>query len=139
MLGRGLAVAAAVAIFDQASKGALSLAFHEGGCGKHQQTITSFLDLVLTCNTGISFGILNRTGGVSAMIFSLAAAVVIIVLVLWLQRVRATFLAVAIGMIIGGAAGNVIDRLRFGGGGCFLYFHLGPWHWPGVQLPVRAI
>ncbi len=139
MLGRGLAVAAAVAIFDQASKGALLLHFRETGCGRHQQTITSFLDLVLTCNTGISFGILNRTGGVSALIFSLAAAVVIVILVLWLQRVRATFLAVAIGLIIGGAAGNVIDRLRFGAVVDFLYFHAGSWYWPAFNLADSAI
>jgi len=138
MLGRGLAVAAAVAVFDQTSKAALLWHFHEVGCARHQQTINSFLDLVLTCNTGISFGMWSRTG-VNSLIFSLAAAVIIVVLVVWLNRVRATFLAVAIGLIIGGAAGNVVDRLRFGAVVDFLYFHAGSWYWPAFNLADSAI
>jgi signal peptidase II len=138
MLGRGLAVAAAVAIVDQAGKGALLWHFHEVGCARHQQTITSFLDLVLTCNTGISFGVLSRTGA-SSLLFSLAAMVIVIVLVRWLSRVRAPFLAAAIGLIIGGAVGNVIDRLRFGAVVDFLYFHAGSWYWPAFNLADSAI
>ena len=138
MLGRGLAAAAAVVFLDQLSKGALLLHFHEGGCARHQERVTAFLDLVLTCNTGVSFGILNRTG-VNALFFSLAAAVVILVLVVWLQRVRAAFLAIAIGLIIGGAAGNVVDRLRFGAVVDFLYFHAGAWYWPAFNLADSAI
>ena len=138
MLGRGLAVAVVVAFLDQLSKGALLLHFHEAGCARHQEHLTNFLDLVLTCNSGVSFGILNRTG-VNALVFSLAAAVVIVVLVVWLHRVRSSFLAVAIGMIIGGAAGNVVDRLRFGAVVDFLYFHLGSWYWPAFNLADSAI
>src|SRR5690242_1935605 len=121
MLGRGLAVAAVVALLDQASKAALLWHFHEFGCARHQERITTFLDLVLTCNTGISFGILNRTG-VGGGILALAAAIIVAVLLVWLRRVRVTFLAVAIGLIIGGAVGNVVDRLRFGAVVDFLYF-----------------
>src|SRR5438067_2430681 len=138
MLGRGLAVAVAVAFLDQLSKGLLLLHFNESGCVRHQQTLTSFLDLVLTCNSGISFGILNRTG-VSALLFSRAAVAVIIVLAVWLNRVRSSFLAVAIGLIIGGAAGNVIDRMRFGAVVDFLYFHAGSWYWPAINLADSAI
>ncbi len=138
MLGRGLAVAAAVAFLDQVSKGVLLLHF-PGGCGsRHQERITGFFDLVLTCNAGISFGILNSTG-VNALVFSLAAIAVIIVLMVWLRRVRASFLAVAISMIIGGAAGNVLDRLRFGAVVDFLYFHAGSWYWPAFNLADSAI
>ncbi len=138
MLGRGLAVAAAVAALDQLSKLALLQHFREVGCSRHQETINSFLDLVLTCNTGVSFGLLNHTG-VNSLIFSLAAAVIIVVLVCWLGRVRATFLAVAIGLIIGGAIGNVVDRLRFGAVIDFLYFHAGSWYWPAFNLADSAI
>lgn len=138
MLGRGLAVAAATAALDQASKAALLRHFDAIGCGRHQETVTSFLDLVLTCNSGISFGIMNRTG-VNALIFSLAAGLIIVVLVLWLRRVRTGFLAVAIGLIIGGAIGNVIDRLRFHAVVDFLYFHAGSWYWPAFNLADSAI
>lgn len=138
MLGRGLAVAASTAVLDQASKAALLWHFHEIGCSRHQETVTPFLDLVLTCNSGISFGIMNRTG-VNALVFSLAAGVIIVVLIAWLRRVRTGFLAVAIGLIIGGAIGNVIDRLRFHAVVDFLYFHAGSWYWPAFNLADSAI
>jgi signal peptidase II len=138
MGGRGLVSAAVVAALDQFSKFALLHHFHEVGCGRRQETITPFLDLVLTCNPGVSFGLLNRTG-VSSLIFSVAALLIILVLVLWLSRVRATFLAVAIGLIIGGAVGNVADRLRFGAVIDFLYFHAGAWYWPAFNLADSAI
>jgi signal peptidase II len=138
MLGRGLVAAAVVAVLDQLSKYALLQHFHEVGCGRQQETITPFLDLVLTCNPGVSFGLLNRTG-VSSLIFSVAALVIILGLVLWLSRVRATFLAVAIGLIIGGAIGNVADRLRFGAVIDFLYFHAGTWYWPAFNIADSAI
>jgi signal peptidase II len=138
MLGRGLAVAAATAVLDQASKAALLWHFHEIGCSQHREIIASFFDLVLTCNSGISFGLMNRTG-VNSLVFSLAAGVIIVVLVVWLRRVRTGFLALAIGLIIGGAIGNVIDRLRFGAVVDFLYFHAGAWYWPAFNLADSAI
>jgi signal peptidase II len=138
MLGRGLAVAAAAAMLDQASKFALLQHFHEVGCGRRQETFTPFFDLVLTCNPGVSFGLFNRTG-VNSLFFSIAAALITLVLVFWLGRVRATFLAVAIGLVIGGAIGNVVDRLRFGAVIDFLYFHAGAWYWPAFNLADSAI
>ena len=138
MLGRGLAVAAVAAVLDQASKAVLLLHFHEAGCSRHQETITSFLDLVLTCNSGVSFGMFNRTG-LNSLIFSLLAALVVVVLVFWLTRVRSNLLAAAIGLIIGGAIGNVVDRLRFGAVVDFLYFHAQSWYWPAFNLADSAI
>ncbi|HEX3953615.1 MAG TPA: signal peptidase II [Stellaceae bacterium] len=138
MLGRGLAVAVAAALFDQLSKGAVLTFFDEGGCALHRVVVTGFLDLVLTCNSGVSFGLFNRSG-LSAAIFSLAAALIVIVLMFWLTRVKATFLAVAIGLIIGGAIGNVLDRLRYGAVIDFLYFHVGSWYWPAFNLADSAI
>ena len=138
MLGRGLAVAALVAASDQLSKFALLRHFGETACARHQETVSPFLDLVLTCNAGVSFGLLNRTG-VPSLILSVAAALIIVVLVFWLSRVRASFLAAAIGLIIGGAIGNVVDRLRFGAVIDFLYFHAGSWYWPAFNLADSAI
>ena len=138
MIGRGLAVAAAVAALDQASKALVLAFFGEAGCASHRRVASSFLDLVLTCNAGVSFGLLNRTG-VNSLIVSLAAAAIIVVLILWLSRTRTNFLAVAIGLIIGGAIGNVVDRLRFGAVIDFLYFHVGSWYWPAFNLADSAI
>jgi len=138
MLGRGLAVAAAAAMLDQASKAMVLGFFGEPGCAVHRLAVSSFLDLVLTCNPGVSFGLFNRTG-VNSLVFSMAAALITLGLVFWLGRVRATFLAVAIGLIIGGAIGNVVDRLRFGAVIDFLYFHAGAWYWPAFNLADSAI
>ena len=138
MLGRGLGVAAAAAILDQISKALVLAFFGEPGCALHRAVVGPFLDLVLTCNPGVSFGLFNRAG-VNSLIFSLAALAIVLVLVVWLGRVRATFLAAAIGLIIGGAIGNVVDRLRFGAVIDFLDFHLASWHWPAFNLADSAI
>ncbi|MGC2414010.1 MAG: signal peptidase II [Stellaceae bacterium] len=138
MLGRGLAVAAAVTALDQAGKFALLRHFQATGCDRRREIITPFLDLVLTCNPGVSFGLFNRTGA-NSLIFSAIALFVVVALAVWLGRVRTTFLAVAIGLIIGGAVGNVVDRLRFGAVIDFLYFHAGSWYWPAFNLADSAI
>jgi signal peptidase II len=138
MLPLGLAAAVAVAALDQASKFALLRYFGETGCVTQQERVNAFLDLVLTCNSGVSFGLLNRAG-VSSAVFALAAATIVIVLAIWLSRVQVRLLAVAIGLIIGGALGNVIDRLRYGAVVDFLYFHAGSWYWPAFNLADSAI
>ena len=138
MLGRGLAVAAAAAVLDQITKALVLWFFGEPGCALHRVAVTPFFDLVLTCNPGVSFGLFNRTG-VNSLIFSLAALLIILVLIFWLARVRMTFLATAIGLIIGGAIGNVVDRVRFGAVIDFLDFHLASWHWPAFNLADSAI
>jgi signal peptidase II len=141
MLGFGLAVAAFAVLLDQASKGWVLRYFGEAGCASHSVPVTSFFDLVLTCNRGVSFGMFNQTGqtGLNSLIFTALATVVVVILAVWLYRVRSTFLAVAIGLIIGGAIGNVIDRLRFGAVVDFLYFHAGAWYWPAFNFADSAI
>lgn len=138
MLGRGLSVAAAAVAADQLSKFWLLWHFGETGCALREESVTPFLKLVLTCNSGVSFGLFDRAG-VSSLIFALAASAIVAVLVLWLSRVRTGFLALALGLIIGGAIGNVIDRLRFGAVIDFLYFHVGAWYWPAFNLADSAI
>ena len=138
MLARGLATAAAVAILDQLSKAAV-LAHFAGRILGDGEPVTSFFSLALTYNRGISFGLFNGGAGVNALFFSLAAAAIIAVLVYWLSRVTSPFLAVAIGLIIGGAVGNVIDRIRLGAVVDFLDFHIGSLHWPAFNLADSAI
>jgi signal peptidase II len=72
-------------------------------------------------------------------LFSLLAAAIVAVLVFWLSRVESPFLAVAIGLVIGGAIGNVIDRIRFGAVVDFLDFYIGSWHWPAFNIADSAI
>ena len=141
MLALGLAVAALAALLDQASKLWVLRYFGEPGCANHLVPVTSFFDFVLTCNRGISFGFFNQPGqpGLGFLIFAVFATAVVVALAVWLYRVRSAFLAVAIGLIIGGAIGNVIDRLRLGGVVDFLYFHAGAWYWPAFNFADSAI
>jgi signal peptidase II len=138
MFGRGLAVAALVALLDQLSKAWVLSFFGETGCAARQVSVTRFFDLVLTCNTGISFGLFNRSN-LGSLVFAVAGAAIIVVLLFWLSRVRGNLMAVALGLVIGGAIGNVIDRLRFDGVIDFLYFHVGSWGWPAFNLADSAI
>jgi signal peptidase II len=135
---RGLVVAVVVAALDQISKAWVLNFFGETGCAAHHHQVTQFFDLVLICNRGISFGLFNRSD-IGSLIFTVAAAAIIAVLLFWLVRVRGTLMAVALGSVIGGAIGNVIDRLRFDGVIDFLYFHVGTWGWPAFNLADAAI
>jgi signal peptidase II len=139
MLARGLLWAAIVTAADQASKAAVRAFFAERACAPHGERVTRFFDLVLTCNRGMSFGLFNNKGGPGAVVFSLFAAVVVVLLLFWLARAKSPLLGLAIGLVIGGAVGNVIDRLRFGGVVDFLYFHIGSWYWPAFNLADSAI
>ena len=127
MLGRGLAAAVAVVVLDQLTKAAV-VAFFAGRALGDREVMTSFFNLALTYNRGISFGLFNGGAGVNAVVFSVAAAAIVAVLVYWLARAASPLLAVAIGLVIGGAVGNVIDRLRLGAVVDFLDFHLGALH-----------
>lgn len=138
MLGRGLLTALVVVILDQFSKAAV-VAFFAGRTLGERESLTSFFNLVLTYNRGISFGLFSGSIRLNALVFSLAAAAIVAVLVLWLRRVASPFLAVAIGLIIGGAIGNVIDRIRFGAVVDFLDFHAGSLHWPAFNVADSAI
>jgi signal peptidase II len=138
MLARGLAAAVAVVIIDQFSKAAV-LGFFAGSPPGAHEAITPFFDLVLTYNRGISFGLFNTPGGMNALLFPLLAAVIVTMLTFWLRRVESPFLAVAIGLVIGGAVGNVIDRIRLGAVVDFLDFYVGAWHWPAFNVADSAI
>ena len=139
MLRRGLLVALAVTILDQLTKAAVLGYFSGRLFGSRTLSLTPFFDLVLTYNRGMSFGLFNNAAGPNAVVFSLAAAAIIAGLCYWLSRATSPFLGAAIGLIIGGAVGNVVDRLRLGAVVDFLYFHAGPWYWPAFNLADSAI
>lgn len=138
MVARGLTVAALVALLDQLSKAWVLSFFGETGCAAHYRPVARFFDLVLTCNTGISFGLFNRSA-IGSLVFMLAGTAIVVVLLFWLSRVRGTLMAVALGLVIGGAVGNIVDRLRFDGVIDFLYFHVEAWGWPAFNLADSAI
>lgn len=87
--------------------------------------ITGFLDFAMVWNYGISFGLLAGDGPLVKWGLSAVAAAVTGGLLVWLWRNDRGLVAVAVGLIIGGAIGNVIDRLRYGAVADFLHFHAG--------------
>ncbi len=136
MLARGLAAALIVAVADQLSK----LWILDLFAGRPAAIeVTPFFNLVLTWNRGMSFGLFNSDSTANAVVFTVIAAAIVTGLVLWLRRAEHTLLALAIGMVIGGAIGNVVDRVSRGAVVDFLDFHLAGWHFYVFNLADAAI
>ena len=118
----GLAVAVASAAVDQAVKLWLIFVFELGARGVVM--LAPFLDLVLTWNTGISYGLFPQEGPVGQWVLLAVKALAVALLWIWLARVSSRLTALALGLIIGGALGNAIDRLAYGAVADFVLFHL---------------
>jgi signal peptidase II len=118
----GVIAALAVLAFDQASKLWLLFVFdlaHRGAV-----KVTPFLDLVLAWNIGISFGWFQNDSQIAQIILMLIKAVAVIVLAIWMARSRTLIATIALGLIIGGAVGNAIDRFAYGAVVDFALFHV---------------
>ncbi len=98
-----------------------------------------FFNLVTVRNYGVSFGLFNSGSAAASWIFVIVAAAIVIVLAHWLRRATRLLPAVALGMVVGGAIGNVVDRVRLGSVFDFLDFHVGAWHWPAFNVADSAI
>jgi signal peptidase II len=133
----GLGIAVIIVALDQATKWWLLLAMQQND-GRFIE-VTDFFDIVLVWNRGVSFGMFNNDAGLNGLLFSLLAAVIVVALLVWLRRAASPLIVIAIGLVIGGAVGNVIDRLRLGAVVDFLDFHLGSWHWPAFNVADAAI
>lgn len=101
--------------------------------------VLPFFNLVLAWNRGVSFGLFSSAPAAGPWILSGLAVVISAVLAVWLFRTRDKWLAVGIGLIIGGAIGNVIDRARFGAVTDFLDLHAFGYHWPAFNVADSAI
>ena len=87
------------------------------------------LDLTMVWNRGVTFGLLSGDGPLNHVILALLAAAIAGFLLRWLAKAETRLVAVALGAVIGGAVGNVIDRLRFGAVVDFVDAHAWGWHW----------
>ena len=103
--------------------------------------IDGFFNLTLAFNTGAAFSFLAQGGGWQRWLLSGLAVVVAIVLVVWLTRLDRSerWTAASLSLVIGGAVGNLLDRLRLGHMVDFLDFYLGNWHWPAFNVADSAI
>jgi signal peptidase II len=125
-----------VLVLDQLSKTLLIAALPSPPGGID---VTPFFRLVAWWNRGVSFGFFASNEGWASYALSAVAALVLIGLVLWLGRSERPLLALAQGLVIGGAIGNVVDRLRFGAVFDFLYFHAGAYDFPAFNVADSAI
>ena len=86
--------------------------------------LTPFLDLVLAWNVGISFGWFQNDSVAAQLVLTAVKATAVIVLALWMAWSRTMLATIALGLIIGGAIGNAIDRLAYGAVVDFALFHV---------------
>jgi len=133
----GLALALAIVLLDQLTK--FWLYQYLVVDGVHAVTVLPFFNLVTVWNYGVSFGMFSTGVASTAWIFSLLALAISVALAIWLLRSDRVLLTVSLGLIIGGAIGNIIDRLRFGAVFDFLDFHAFGWHWPAFNVADSAI
>ncbi len=87
------------------------------------------LDLTMVWNRGVTFGLLSGEGSLNHVILAMVAAAIAVFLLRWMARAENRVVAVALGAVVGGAVGNVIDRLRFGAVVDFIDAHGWGWHW----------
>ena len=121
-LRRGAIAALVTLVLDQASKLWLLYVFDIGHRGTVK--VTPFFDLVLAWNIGISFGWFQNDGQIAQIALMLVKAVAVIALAIWMARSRTALATVALGLIIGGAIGNAIDRFAYGAVVDFALFHV---------------
>lgn len=133
----GLSLAAAIFVADQISKPLILSLFETRGSWIE---VTSFFNLVLVYNKGVSFGLLSNDAPYGP--YLLAALAVAIAGLIWyflLRRAEHRMMAVAAGLIVGGALGNALDRVLYGGVVDFLDFHVAGYHWPAFNIADCAI
>lgn len=121
-LRAGILAAVIALVLDQASKLWLLSVFELGRRGVVK--VTPFFDLVLAWNVGISFGWFQNESWIAQAILTLVKAAAVIALAVWMVWSRTMLATIALGMIIGGAIGNAIDRLAYGAVVDFALFHV---------------
>lgn len=133
----GLALAVMAVVLDQMSKWWFFRFLVVEGNSPVQ--VMPFFNLVTVWNYGVSFGLFNSGSATAAWVFAALALAITAALAIWLSRTDRTLIAAALGLVIGGAVGNVIDRVRFGAVFDFLDFHAFGWHWPAFNVADSAI
>ena len=98
------------------------------------KTLAPFLKFVMVWNQGISFGIMDNQSPYMAQVFIALSLIIALVLMIWLALSLQKTVSLALSLIIGGALGNVLDRVRFDAVQDFIDVHLGQHHWPAFNV-----
>lgn len=130
------ALALLLAVLDQLTKYWVSASFDYG----QVREVTGFFNLVLTHNKGAAFSFLASAAGWQRGFFIAIALVAIVVIsVLLARHAGEKLFCLSLALILGGAMGNVLDRIALGYVVDFLDFHIAGWHWPAFNLADSAI
>lgn len=131
-----VALAAVIVLLDQVTKLAVERSFDYGDV----KPITGFFNLVLTYNKGAAFSFLASASGWQAhFLTAVGLAASLFILYLLGRHGHQRLFSLALALILGGAIGNVIDRIAYGHVIDFLDFHVGGWHWPAFNVADSAI
>ena len=135
-LRTGLFLAILVLFLDQVTKLAILEWVAPPAAGI---SITGFLAIVLVWNRGMSFGMFNVGDPLVPWILGALAIAVTIGLIWWLARAHRWLVIAGLGLVLGGAIGNLADRLIYGAVVDFVLLHAGSWQWPAFNLADSAI
>jgi signal peptidase II len=133
----GLVAAIVVLAADQASKWWILDVVRLPDIG--QIVLLPVLNFTMVWNRGVTFGLLTGFGQWSYLLLAAVALAVVVILVIWLRRAESPLVATALGVIVGGALSNVVDRLRFGAVVDFIHAHIGNWSWYVFNVADAAI
>lgn len=135
---QAMSLVAVTVVADQASK-ELLLVYLLNKSAAMASVVDGFFRLVIVWNRGVSFGLMGGERALPPWLLSVVAVAVCVGLFLWLRRTDRVFTGWGIGLVMGGAIGNVIDRARWGAVFDFADFYVGQWHWPAFNVADSAI
>jgi signal peptidase II len=136
MLRFGLAIAAATLLVDQLAKWLIRAVVMDPPT---TIPLTFFFDLVLAWNRGVSFSLFSSDWAAAPYLLCGFSLAVVLALGFWLGKAANRWVAAGLGLIIGGALGNALDRLLFGAVVDFLHFHWDIYYFPAFNLADSAI
>jgi len=133
---KGILIAVVIFVLDQFSKYYVFAMLDERAYPVIE--VMPYFNLVKVYNYGVSFGMFNNLA-YGQVILSVVAIIITIILLIWLKKVAKLHMSIALGLIIGGAIGNIVDRIRFGAVADFLDFYVGDYHWPAFNIADSAV
>jgi signal peptidase II len=133
----GLSMALITLVLDQATKLYTLFAFDLPV--KEPVALTPFVNLIVVWNHGISYGLFQQNTELGRWALIVVSILAAIGLTYWIRRTSARLLAASLGLIVGGAIGNVIDRLAYGAVFDFIELHAGTWSWYVFNVADAAI
>ncbi len=133
----GLSIALIIFLIDQGHK--WLMIFGLGLKSGDVITLTPFLDVVMVWNRGISYGLFQQNSAFGLAVLLAIALITCVILIIWLARTSHTLVALALGLLIGGALGNALDRLIHGAVADFFSLHAFGFYWYVFNLADMAV